>query len=411
MDGPTVKEKELAVLYMQYSSRAAALALSMLFLVASTGLVSCKPRQEAPPPPPPQEVSVIKIVASPVTLSTEYVAQAEAKDTVEIRARVSGILVEQKFEDGAHVAAGQTLYVIDQEPYKAALAQAKAALAQAEASHLNARQNLDRVKPLAEAKAVSKQDLDAAVAGEHAAGAQADAAEAGVTQAELNLEYTTVRAPMAGVTSSSLVRPGSLVVIAVTQMATLYSVDPMYINTTISETRMLELTRQYGGGLGKGAATGPSVKVLMVDGSVYPHAARINYFGAAVDKQTGTLAVRVSVPNPGGLLKPGQFVRLVFPETTIMDGIKVPLQAVQQMQEVKTVLVVGPDGAAEPRQIKGDRQLGNDLVVDEGLKPGDTIIVEGTAKVRPGAKVKPVPMGSKQEKDEAGGAAPKKAAH
>lgn len=405
-----MKQKELAVLYRKYSPGVTALVPAMLFFITSIGLVSCKPQQEAPPPQPPQDVSVIKIVPSPVTITEEYAAQAEAKDTVEIRARVGGILVKQAFEDGARVKEGQDLYVIDQQPYIVALAQAKAALAQAEAAYLNARQNLDRAKPLADAKAVSQQDLDAAVAGERAANAQVEAARAGVTQAELNLGYTTVKAPGDGDMSNSLVRQGSLISANTTLMATEYSVDPMYINTTISETRMLELSRMYGGGLRSGMKSGPAIKVLMVDGSPYGHTARINYVGAAVDKNTGTLDVRVSVPNPDRMLRPGQFVRLVLPAMNIKDAIKVPLQAVREMQEVKTVLVVGPDGTVEPRQIKGDMRAGNDLVVESGLTAGDTIVVEGTAKVRPGSKVKPVPMGG-APKDAAGNtSAPKKAA-
>lgn len=382
----------MSVQLKKYSQNITHIGLAALMALTASALVSCKPKQQTPPPMPPQEVSVIKIVPRPVTVSEEYVAQADAKDTVEIRARVGGILERQAFEDGAHVKKGQTLYVIDQEPYKVALAQAKAALAQAKAGYVNAQRSLTRVRPLAEGMAVSQQDLDAAVAAEDAAKAQVEAAEAGVRQAELNLGYTTVTAPRDGDITNSLVRPGALISAATTLMATVYSVDPMYINTTVSESRMQTLGRQNGSQSG-----GPAIRVLMVDGSEYGHTAKINYIGAAVDKKTGTLPVRVSVPNPGRLLKPGQFVRLVFPQATLSSAIMVPLQAVQQTQEVKTVLVVGPGDVVEARQIKGDRTSGNELLVEEGLKAGETIIVEGTAKAKPGMPVKPAPMGSTPE--------------
>lgn len=382
----------MSVQLKKYSQKITHIGLAALITLTATALISCKPKDQAPPQMPPQEVSVIKLVPRPVTISEEYVAQAEAKDTVEIRARVGGILERQAFEDGAHVKKGQTLYVIDQEPYKVALAQAKAALAQAKAGYVNAQRNLTRVRPLADGMAVSQQDLDAAVASEDAARAQVEAAEAGVRQAELNLGYTTVTAPRDGDITNSLVRPGSLISAATTLLATVYSVDPMYINTTVSESRMQSLNRQYGGNGG-----GPAIRVLMVDGSEYGHTAKINYTGAAVDKQTGTLAVRVSVPNPERQLKPGQFVRLVFPEATLSSAIMVPLQSVQETQDVKTVLVVGPNGVVEARQIKGGRTSGNELLVEDGLKAGETIIVEGTAKAKPGTPVKPVPMSGAPE--------------
>ncbi|MBI5189218.1 MAG: efflux RND transporter periplasmic adaptor subunit [Nitrospirae bacterium] len=384
---------------------------AVLGVVLAAGVVSCKPKPPAGPPQmPPATVTAVTLSASQVTVTEDYVGQTEAKDTVEIRARVGGILERQAFVDGERVVKGQLLYVIDQETYKVALASAKASLAaakaslaQARANALRAQQDLERTKPLAEAQAVSRQQLDTAVAAEAAGKAQVEAAEAAVkqaeaavSQAELNLAYTAVTAPRDGDVSASLVRAGSLISPASTLMATLYSLDPMYINTTVSEERLLQLKRQYGAGLGKGIASGPPVKVLLTDGSEYRFPGRINYFGAAVDRDTGTLAVRVSVPNPDGYLKPGQFVRVVFPGTTIKDAIKVPLQAVQQMQDVKTVLVVGPGNVVEARQIKGENTVGNDLVVESGLKPGETIIVEGTAKAKPGAPVNPVPPGAEQ---------------
>ncbi|HEY3346365.1 MAG TPA: efflux RND transporter periplasmic adaptor subunit [Nitrospirota bacterium] len=378
------------------------LAISLVFILAS-----CKPKgpQQMPQMPPP-EVSVITVTPSPVTLTEEYVAQTEAKDEVEIRSRIGGILEKQAFEDGARVKKGQLLFVIDQQPYIVALAQAKASLAQANASLVNSRQNLARLKPLAEDQAISQQDLDAATAKELADAAVVEAGKAGVRQAELNLGYATITAPRDGVASKALVRPGSLVSANATLLTTIYSVDPIYATTTVSEQKLLQLNRMLGTGKGREAA---HIKVILSDGAVYEHSAHINFMDAAINKQTGTLAVRVSMPNPKNLLLPGQFVRLVFPAIENPNAIRVPMQAVQEMQGIRSVLVVGKDGKAEPRTITSTARVDNDLIVDKGLAPGEVVIVEGTAKVKPGMAVKPVPMGAKPEGAPAKPASAKKA--
>lgn len=180
--------------------------LALLWFLMS-GLWACT-QKSAPPQMPPPEVSVVKVAATPVTLFEEYVAQTEAVDTVEIRARVGGILERQAFVDGASVKKGDLLFVIDQQPYITGLAQAKAAVAQAQASYVNSKQNLARVRPLLADQAVSQQDVDAAVAKEAADGATMEAAKAQVKQAELNLDYTTIRAPRDGVISKALIKPG-----------------------------------------------------------------------------------------------------------------------------------------------------------------------------------------------------------
>jgi membrane fusion protein (multidrug efflux system) len=161
-------------------------------------------------------------------------------------------------------------------------------------------------------------------------------------------------------------------------------------------------------GTGKGREAA-HIKVILSDGAVYEHSAHINFMDAAINKQTGTLAVRVSMPNPKNLLLPGQFVRLVFPAIENPNAIRVPMQAVQEMQGIRSVLVVGKDGKAEPRTITSTARVDNDLIVDKGLAPGEVVIVEGTAKVKPGMAVKPVPMGAKPEGAPAKPASAKKA--
>jgi len=350
-------------------------------------LAGCgKPSAQGAMPPP--EVGVIKTAAVPVTVYEEYAAQTEAVDTVEIRARVSGILERQAYADGAHVKKSDLLFVIDQQPYIAALAQAKAALAQAEANHLNSQQVLDRTRPLVEEQAVSQQDLDAAVAKERADAANVEAAQAQVKTAQLNLDYTTIRASRDGVVSKALIKPGGLVDASTTLLTTLYSSDPIYVNFTIGEQQWLAIKKQLVS-LKKGAAV--PFRIKLADGSEYDHGGRLDFIDAAIDPKSGTLQMRLSVPNPDQELLAGQFVRVIVPLEN-KEMIRLPQQAVQEMQGRRSVLVVDSQGNAEHRDIVANTRMDNDWLIESGLQSGETVIVEGTGKVRPGMPVKPVPV-------------------
>jgi len=362
---------------------------TILAVAASAVLLSsgCNRQSSQGGAPPPPEVGVIKVAATPVTLSDEYAAQTEAVDTVEIRARVSGILERQVYVDGAHVKKGDVLFIIDQQPYIAALAQAKAALAQAEANHVNSKQVLDRTRPLLEEQAVSQQDLDAAVAKEGADAANVEAAKAQVKTAQLNLDYTTIRAPRDGLVSKALIKPGGLVDVSSTLLTTLYSIDPMYVNFTIGEQKWLQIKKQLDGV--EKSATLP-YRIKLADGSEYNFNGQLNFVDAAIDPKSGTLQMRLSVPNPDRGLLAGQFVRVVMPAES-KDMIRVPQQAVQEIQGTRSVLVVDAESKVVSRNIVANTRIDNDWVIESGLQPGETIIVEGTGKVRPGMPVKPVP--------------------
>jgi membrane fusion protein (multidrug efflux system) len=354
-------------------------------------LSACTGRSGPPPGPPPPEVGVIKTVAQPVTVYEEYVAQTEAVDTVEIRARVGGILERQAYVDGATVKKGDLLFVIDPQPYVAALAQAKAALAQAQANHVNSRQVLERIRPLLADQAISQQDLEAAIAREGVDAANVEAAKAQVQTAELNLDYATIRASRDGVISKALIKPGGLVNASTTLLTTLYSIDPIYVNFSVSEQRLLELQKRSDNSLGKEKGATPAYRLKLVDGSDYKFSGRLNFIDAAVDPKNGTLQVRLSVPNPGGTLRAGQFVRVIVPALENPDAIRLPQQAVQELQGKLSVFVVDADNKAAFREIVANTRLDNDWVVEGGLKPGETVVVEGVNKVRPGMPVKPVP--------------------
>lgn len=358
--------------------------LAMLFL----GMFAACGRQSGPPQAPPPEVAVMKVTTAPVTTFEDYVAQTEAVDTVEIRSRVNGILERQAYTDGARVKQNDLLFVIDRQPFLAALAQAKANLGQAQAALVNSKQNLARAKPLFADQAISQQELDAAMAKESADAASVEAAQAAVRTAQLNLDYTTLRAPRDGVVSKALVKPGGLVNASTTLLTTLYSVDPMHVNFTLSEQRLIELGKNLNvNSNGKSAMT---LKLKLVDGSDYNYPGRLTFLDAAVDPKSGTLQARLTVPNPEHALRPGQFVHVIMPARENPNAIRIPQRAVQEIQGKQSVLVVGPENKVQVRDIVAKTRLGSDWVVDGGLNAGELLVVDGISKVRPGAPVKPV---------------------
>src|SRR4030095_227960 len=234
-----------------------------------------------------------------------------APNTIEIRSQVTGLLERQAFADGARVKKGDVRYVIDQRPFQAQLAQVKAGLAQAEANLLNAKQNLARNSRLIAQKAVSQQDYDTAVAQDRSGAALVEAQRAWLRNAELNLEFATLRAPREGFMSSSLVKPGSLITAQQTLLTTLYSSDPMWVNFSISEDKLLELQKSLKHPPGEQPDTAPPFHLRLADGTEYALPGKLNFVDATIDAKSGTLQIRVSVPNPDRALRPGLFVRVI----------------------------------------------------------------------------------------------------
>ena len=357
--------------------------------ISSLALSGCKGNAQPQAPPPP-EVSVIDVRPGPVTVYNEYVAQTQAPDTIEIRSQVTGLLERQTFADGARVKKGDVLYVIDQRPFQAQLAQAKASLAQAEANLVNAKQNLARNSRLIAQKAVSQQDYDTAVAQERSSSALVEAQKALLRNVELNLEFATLRASRDGFMSSSQVKAGSLITAQQTLLTTLYSSDPMWVNFSVSEDRFLELQKTLKRPPGERTDLAPPFHIRLADGTDYTFPGKLNFIDATIDQKSGTLQVRISVPNPDRVLRPGLFVRVIVAAFENPNGIRIPQQAVQELQGLKSVYIVAADDKAEPRQIVASYRIGNDWVVDSGLAPGDRVVTEGAGKLRPGAPVKPV---------------------
>src|SRR5882757_395775 len=342
-----------------------------------------------PQSPPPTEVSVMEVKTGPVTVYNEYVAQTQAPDAIEIRAQVTGLLERQFFADGARVRKGDVLYVIDQRPFESQLAQAKAGLAQAQANLVNAQQNLARNSRLIAQKAVSQQDYDTAVAQERASTALVEAQKALQRNVELNLEFATLRASRDGFMSSSQVKPGSLITAQQTLLTTLYSSDPMWVYFSISEEKLLGLQKTLKHPPGDRPDTAPPFHIRLADGTDYALTGKLNFVDATLDPKSGTLQVRISVPNPERLLRPGLFVRVIVAAFENPSAIRVPQQAVQELQGLKSVYVISAEDKAEQRTVVASHLVGTDWVVDSGLAAGDRVVIEGIGKVRPGAQVRP----------------------
>jgi membrane fusion protein (multidrug efflux system) len=348
------------------------------------------------PAPAPVDVTTLKLVPRAATVTEFFVGQIEARNTIEIRPRVGGLLEKQVAADGQAIKQGDPLFVIDSQPYKAALAQAHAELAQAQAAREQAERDFSRVQPLLAIDAVSQQDYDAAQARSSAARASVEAAEAAERSAALNLGYTTITAPIDGVMGRAEIRVGGLVTANSTLLATVYSIEPMYIDFSISEQRLLAFQRQLGRAADQNSKSPPPYRLILGDGSEYPHRPKLNFIDPAVDRNTGTLAVRLEVPNPQKMLRAGQFARVAMDTQQLTDALLLPQRAVLDLQGNNFVWVVDADGKAQSRDVTMGARIGHDWLVTAGLQAGDVVIVDGVQKLKPGTPVTATPLPPEQ---------------
>jgi len=348
----------------------------------------------APGGMPPAEVGVVTVTPGVVGLVTELPGRLEASRVAQVRARTSGILQQRAFREGSDVKAGQVLFRIDAAPYAAALDAARATQAKAEANAAQATALADRYKPLVDANAVSKQEYAAAVAAQKQGEADVASAKAAVQSATINLDYATVTSPIAGRIGRALVTEGALVGQGeATPLALVQQIDPMYVNFTQSAAEAMALRRAMDAGQLKraGGPDAASVRVVLDDGSEYPRAGRLLFSDLTVDSTTGQVTLRAEVPNPGGALLPGLYVRVRLEQAQADNAIMLPQQAVTRTATADTVMVVGDDGKVKPRPVKVGSGKGNQWVILSGLKPGEKVVVDGFQKMRGDAPVKPVP--------------------
>jgi membrane fusion protein (multidrug efflux system) len=362
-----------------------ALALSLTV----TGIAGCGRSPEAMPASTPTAVTVVPVVAQTVPVHGQYIGQTEAVQTVEVRARVEGFLDRQAVPDGADVTAGDVLFVIDPRPFRVALNDTAAQLARDEARLANARQVAARYRPLYERTAVSRQELEQAEADERAAAATVDASRSAVEQAELNLGYTTVRSPVTGRMGRAEVRVGSFVGRGeATLLATVSTLDPMYVNFSVSEREALQVWRRRPAELrARPGASG--ITITLPDDTAYPNGGRLDFVDRAVDPRTGTLALRATFPNPERLLRPGQYVRLRVLLEERADALLVPQAAIQESQGSASLFVVGPDQTVDARTVRTGPRAGALWVIEEGVKPGEHVVVKGLQQIRARMRVTP----------------------
>ena len=419
--------------------RSVAIVLGAWLMVGGCGRAKAEKDAKAAAAPPPPAVVVVQVVQRNAPIMREFVARTEAVPTVEIRARVPGVLEQVRFREGSLVNKGEVLFVIQQAEYKASVQAADALLAKAQAdlsrardasiidrSRANleqakadlgkARNDVARYRPLAQEKAIPQQDLDTAISSEQAAAAKVDAyeaalkdtvlqqrtaiqlaeasvesAKASLIQAKLNLSYTTVESPVAGIIGKLNVDQGNLVGKGeATLLATVSALDPMFVDFSITEADYLRVVKRAPW-VARGEVrrdVPPALELILADGTTSPHKGRYVFVDRAIDVKTGTIQVRAEFPNPEKTLRPGQFgrVRLVYED--VPNAILVPQIAVQELQGAKTVLVVGDGDKVAQRTVTLGDTYKDYYLISNGLKPGERVIVEGIQKARPGMQVK-----------------------
>lgn len=326
-------------------------------------------------------VTVLDMQPRQVPVIVEAVGQAEGSKEVEVRARVSGILTQQLYKEGDTVKAGTTLFTIDRVPYELALAQARAALTQEQANVEKAQRDTARLKPLVEQKAISQKEYDDATSALKTSDALIVANEARVREAELNLAYTRVTAPIAGVTGRALQSVGTLVTAGgeSSLLTTVNITDPIWVSFSFSENEVLQLRRANGK---------REVVLILPDGTTYAEPGKLNFTASAVDSKTGAVPLRAAFPNSKLELLPGQFVRV---QVTLgqREAYLVPQSALAQTDQGKMLFTVSADSKVEPRPVETAGWFGHDWVITQGLAPGDKVIVDNLMKLRPGAPVAP----------------------
>ncbi|HEY5601639.1 MAG TPA: efflux RND transporter periplasmic adaptor subunit [Gammaproteobacteria bacterium] len=384
---------------------AAGLITAITVQIAACQPAEFNPQQDAPP----QEVAVVAVEARDVPAVFEYTGETAGSREVEVRARVTGILLQRNYLEGGKVTAGQSLFSIDAAPYEAALARAQADVASATETLAKARRNVTRFKTLYQEKTISQQDYDDVVSNQVITEAELKSARARLTEAKLNLEYTRVESPISGTAGRALRSEGNYVTGPEVLLTTVTQIDPIYVLFGVSDEERLKLTREVEAGrllLPKDGAF--SVTVTLAEGSEYTNSGKLTFSDIRVSGTTGTSEARAEIPNPDGLLRPGQFVRVAVNGARRPNAILVPQRSVLEGPSGKFVYIVNADGKAESRPVEAGDWMGDDWLIKTGLNPGDKVIVDGVMKIGPGA---PVSIAAPKAADKAAALANPAASH
>jgi membrane fusion protein, multidrug efflux system len=368
-------------------------------VAAGLSLFGCGKKEASPPPsPPPAGVLVTPVVQRDVPVYREWIGTTDGNVNAEIRPKVDGYLLRRVYTEGSFVRQGQLLFEIDPRQAQAGLEQAQADLEQAKAQLAKARQDVTRFQPLVAQKAISQQELDNALSAQQAAQAVVDARQAAVHQARLTSGWARVTSPISGIAGIAQQQVGNLVS-PTTVLTTVSQCDPIRVIYPLSEQEYLHMAQD------PSATRDEALELVLSDGSVFPHKGRVLLAGREVDAKTGTITTVGLFPNPGNLLRPGQYAKVRAVTAVKKAALLVPQRAVNELQGAFQVAVVGNDDTAEIRTVQASDRVGNMWVIDSGLEPGDRVVVEGFTRVKSGAKVNPKPA-SPEELADAGGSLP-----
>ena len=373
---------------------------SIFLITVAAAALSAACEKPAPPAPPPTEVYVADVLQKDVPVYLDLVGQTQGFQDVDIRARVEGFLESVNFREGSFVRKGELLYQIDPKPLQATLAAAKADLETARARLEKATNDVNRYTPLVPKQAVSREELENAIAAQKAARSQVDAASAAAEKASLDLGYTRVYSPLDGLAGTTLVKPGNLVGRGEsTLLTTVSQINPIIFKVGVTEADYLKVVKRDPSRTGAEPRAG-GIQLTLADGTVHPEPGRVGPIERAVSAATGTLGVQILFPNPDGVLRPGQYGRARILLDTKSNALLVPQRAVQELQNLYSVAVISGDKVVF-KNVKVGPRVDTLWVIEDGLEPGQQVVAEGLQAIRDGMTVRAKPVATTGQTDPA----------
>jgi len=377
----------------RFVTLAQSVVISLTALAISGG---CSTKADKPAPPPPG-VTVAAVLQKDVPLHQEWVGTMVGNVDADIRPKVEGFLLARLYTEGSYVEKGQAMFQLDKRQAQAGVEQATGNLERARAALAQAQIDVRRYTPLVAERAVSQAELDKARSFERAAAAAVDAGQAVLDNAKLNLGWTTVASPIAGIAGVAKVAVGDLMTPTVV-MTTVSSVNPIYVDINITEQDYLRFRREQ-----SGKSAGRNLELILGDGTVYPHRGQVLFLNREVDSRTGTIQVRGEFPNPGNILRPGQYARIQAVTELRRGALLIPQAAVSELQGIYQVGVISPDNKVTVKAVKLGPQIADTWVVESGLEPGDKVVVDGLQRVKSGMTVSPTTFKDTQANSPMGG--------
>ena len=365
---------------------------AVCFSAAALLLAACDKPTQAPAAVPPPEVGVLKVEPRTQPLTFEVIGEIRAFQEVELRPRVSGVVEKQLFRPGQMVKQGAPLFVIDTRSLDSAIAEAQSRVLEAEAALQRTRQDVERYRPLLADDAIPRQTYEQAVSAEQQALSVVESRREAVNRARIDRSFAEVKAPVTGQIGLQKVEVGGLATAGQTVLATVSTLDPMLVYVSIAESDYIAYTRRLNAASRTGRAPAEPVQLFLADGSPYAQPGKFDFADRAVNPATGTLTLRAVVPNPDDLLRPGMTGRLRVTYDVVENAIVIPQKAVTELLGRSFVSVVGDGGKVEQRPVTTGDRIGDQWLVTEGLRAGETVVVEGVQKARPGSVVRPMPL-------------------